>query len=359
MKKLFVTLCLLLIITFCGCNIVLGNGDIISSNEPSPTPPMITPTEPSAITTASPVTVSPEVIITESPIETESPTAEDDLTLKVVTSDGKELIVTLGMTKEEVDRIIDESGIVFKKHEPYNEVSGWQYIYSEYYFDSPIATISGGYNMSINNNNDSGEWIFDAYSIFSPLITTNSGLRVWDEPERIEEIYGSCKDIEENIEGWIGYTYVFDKYEMHITVGARDDKVVVSWTVVQKLENNKTALTPTDGIPDYLVGSWIIDYAKIRSTGEDYPLQLLYGTGIIYGGTLQLNSDATFSRYIGITTDETDNYEGTYVVNDNNITLNYHNGFTGTAEYLPLSQEIVYGVYGTDKIPIDEYYFKK
>ncbi|WP_333651634.1 lipocalin family protein [Lacrimispora sp.] len=113
-----------------------------------------------------------------------------------------------------------------------------------------------------------------------------------------------------------------------------------------------------DNVPEYIMGTWMISYAKNANTGEDYSLQELYGTGIQYGGTLTFNDDATFKRYIGITTEETDRYEGTYSVQDNVITLNFYNGTINTAIYLRSTQEIEYYIKDIIEIPIHEYYTK-
>jgi len=73
---------------------------------------------------------------------------------------------------------------------------------------------------------------------------------------------------------------------------------------------------------------------------------------------LTFNDDATFKRYIGITTEESDGYEGTYSVQDNVITLNFYNGTINTAKYLQSTQEIEYYIKDIIEIPIHEYYTK-
>lgn len=117
-----------------------------------------------------------------------------------------------------------------------------------------------------------------------------------------------------------------------------------------------------NGIPNHIIGVWNIQYAKTRGAGhagEDYPLQELYGTGIEYGGKLTFNSDGTFSRYVGITTDEVDKYEGTYILRyDDKILLKYKNGTTSTVKYLPSSQEMVYYTWDSNQVPIEEHYTK-
>jgi len=110
-------------------------------------------------------------------------------------------------------------------------------------------------------------------------------------------------------------------------------------------------------MPDYILGTWDISYAKNGNTGEDYPLQNIYGTGIKYGGQLTFNRDFTFSRRIGVTTGETDGYEGTYSIDSLGvITLKFNNGTTNTAVYLTKSREIEYRTNGMEQIPVNEYY---
>ncbi len=105
---------------------------------------------------------------------------------------------------------------------------------------------------------------------------------------------------------------------------------------------------------DDISGEWTIGYARHSGTGEDIPLTELYGSGIKYGGILTVNEDGTFSRYIGITTAETAQYEGTYRFGPQVIIFEYHDGTVATAEYLPKTDEIVYRI----NEYIDEYYIK-
>lgn len=108
-----------------------------------------------------------------------------------------------------------------------------------------------------------------------------------------------------------------------------------------------------------IFGVWSIQFAENRNTKENYPLQDLYGIGLEQSGTLIFNADFTFSRYIGITTDKADYYEGTYRFSyDDKIILRYNNGATNTVRYLPSSREMVYYTWDKDQIPIDEYYIK-
>ena len=82
-----------------------------------------------------------------------------------------------------------------------------------------------------------------------------------------------------------------------------------------------------------IVGKWDIDSAERISTGENYPLQYLYGTGIEYGGVLEFYSDGTFSRWIGITDGDKSSHEGTYHLSGDNIRLEYKNGIIDEVIY--------------------------
>ncbi len=135
-----------------------------------------------------------------------------------------------------------------------------------------------------------------------------------------------------------------------------------NWYYYEENYNEWRTRNITNGIPNYIIGVWNIQYAKTRgagTAGEDYPLQDLYGTGIKYGGKLTLNANGTFSRYVGITTDETAKYEGTYILRyEDKILLKYNNGNESTVKYLPSSQEMIYYTWDSNQVPIDEYYTK-
>ena len=132
-----------------------------------------------------------------------------------------------------------------------------------------------------------------------------------------------------------------------------------------KLMKKLQSVAPKEMELDYYVdvltmlGDWSISYAKNMNTHEEYPLQEFYGSGIKYGGTLTLNEDGTFSRYIGITTDETEKYEGTFTHNGTYITFRYYDGTTAEAKYLPETNEIKYTIKDSKYGYIDEYYNKK
>jgi len=113
-----------------------------------------------------------------------------------------------------------------------------------------------------------------------------------------------------------------------------------------------------DDIPDYLIGIWKIKYAKYGIDRTDYPLQYLYGSGIKYGGELTINRNNTFSKYIGITGETSEN-EGSYYLKGNSIFFKFNSGRIEEAVYLPSSQEIEYHKQDVDNTPIYEYFTKE
>ena len=107
------------------------------------------------------------------------------------------------------------------------------------------------------------------------------------------------------------------------------------------------------------VGTWTLRYATKASDGEEYPLQKQYGSGIQYGGTLTLHADQTFSRYVGIHTDETARYQGTYTVDGTKITFRYDDGTIATAQYDAEEEQILYIIASQNDGKIYEHYEKE
>ena len=61
-------------------------------------------------------------------------------------------------------------------------------------------------------------------------------------------------------------------------------------------------------------------FNRLEKNGNPVGPAELFGTGSVYGGTLTINKDKTYSEYIGIT-GEDDKYVGTYKVEGNKIVL--------------------------------------
>ncbi len=104
-----------------------------------------------------------------------------------------------------------------------------------------------------------------------------------------------------------------------------------------------------------LIGSWAIYYAVDVSSGNEYPLQKLYGTGIKYGGNLVFFEDGSFSKNVGIT-DDVKACEGKYTVTNNKITLVFDNNRIDEAIYLESDNLIEYHTYDAYSKPVYEYY---
>jgi hypothetical protein len=123
--------------------------------------------------------------------------------------------------------------------------------------------------------------------------------------------------------------------------------------------SNTAAAASRDTSAADIAGSWNISYA-VDEEGVDYPLSFIYGTGIGYGGTLTLNQDGTFSKYIGVTNGDADDYEGNYSISYNAITLEYRNGAVENAVYMPDSDEVRLENAGySDDMIIYEYFIRQ
>jgi len=111
-------------------------------------------------------------------------------------------------------------------------------------------------------------------------------------------------------------------------------------------------------IPVHIIGIWQIQFAESAIDGTDYSIQWLYGTGIRYGGAFRFNDDGTFSRFVGIHTNELEHYTGNFSVNGNDITLIYGNGSVGIARFLPESQLIQCHRWIAREYPVYVYFAK-
>lgn len=123
-----------------------------------------------------------------------------------------------------------------------------------------------------------------------------------------------------------------------ITLG--DKKITLNYSVENyNIENEelefayKKERTSTQNLAGYdLAGNW--EPKTATRNGKEISLQEIYGTGISYGGYLTLNSDNTYSRFIGITSDElTNDLTGTYEVKANNIIFTTNNGNKEEAKF--------------------------
>lgn len=84
--------------------------------------------------------------------------------------------------------------------------------------------------------------------------------------------------------------------------------------------------------PD-LTGKWEPAAGESIASGQAVSLSEIYGSGLSYGGSLELNSDGTFFVGVGIISDNS-SHKGTYTVSGNEIHVTYKNGTEDTFQYL-------------------------
>ena len=84
--------------------------------------------------------------------------------------------------------------------------------------------------------------------------------------------------------------------------------------------------------PD-LTGSWEPVMGESVASGNPVELREIYGTGLSYGGSLDLNADGTFYVGVGIINDN-NAHKGTYTVDGSGIHVTYRNGTVDTFAYL-------------------------
>lgn len=82
-----------------------------------------------------------------------------------------------------------------------------------------------------------------------------------------------------------------------------------------------------------LTGKWEPAAGESIASGQAVSLSEIYGSGLSYGGSLELNSDGTFFVGVGIISDNS-SHKGTYTVSGNEIHVTYKNGAEDTFQYL-------------------------
>lgn len=89
---------------------------------------------------------------------------------------------------------------------------------------------------------------------------------------------------------------------------------------------------PQNNIPD-LTGSWEPVMGESAASGNPVELSEIYGTGLSYGGSLDLNADGTFYVGVGIIKDNS-SHKGTYTVDSSGVHVAYQNGTADTFDYV-------------------------
>ncbi|MBR3254709.1 MAG: hypothetical protein IKF97_00555 [Clostridia bacterium] len=129
-----------------------------------------------------------------------------------------------------------------------------------------------------------------------------------------------------------------DGFSGTLTLG--DNKITMNYSISPlNISNQEIELTykkvrsSTELLSGFdITGNW--EPRTATRNGEDISLQEIYGTGIRYGGYLTLNSDNTYSRLIGITSDEiTNDLTGTYKILGNKIIFTTKNGNKEEAKF--------------------------
>lgn len=98
-------------------------------------------------------------------------------------------------------------------------------------------------------------------------------------------------------------------------------------------QDDPDSSAPQDNTPD-LTGKWEPAAGESIASGQAVSLSEIYGSGLSYGGSLELNSDGTFFVGVGIINDNS-SHKGTYTVSGGEIHAAYKNGTEDTFWYLP------------------------
>lgn len=83
---------------------------------------------------------------------------------------------------------------------------------------------------------------------------------------------------------------------------------------------------------ELLIGRWKYNTAINSKTGS-VASKILYGSGYKYGGYLRFFNDGTFTKYIGVISDEYEHFSGSYSITNDIVTLHFYNGNQQTVIY--------------------------
>lgn len=97
-------------------------------------------------------------------------------------------------------------------------------------------------------------------------------------------------------------------------------------------QGGSASSAPQNNIPD-LTGSWKPVMGESAASGNPVELSDIYGTGLSYGGSLDLNADGTFYVGVGIIKDNS-SHKGTYTVDASGVHVTYQNGTADTFDYV-------------------------
>ena len=142
---------------------------------------------------------------------------------KVTLISGNDIVCTveLGMTLEEVEALLAETGLWLNKGS-----------FVEDSYDNCFYNAS--YYLGFGNKKVDGEWVLRSISISTPAVATERGLRVGDLEGNIENMYGPCDETRaDDYEGTREYIYFEEGYRILISAGdpRTDEQLVFSWAV--------------------------------------------------------------------------------------------------------------------------------
>lgn len=219
-------------------------------------------------------------------------------------------------------------------------------------------TINNTSNV-VDNNSQPDESSKPIEPVITKAIDINDYIGMWYEDESLVGYTNVCIDVDENnnilLEAGIYRTATLDEQIVNLI----DNQIVFSdgngFSGTLTLGDNKITMNYSISGLNVSNESIELSYKKDRSTtellsgfdisgnwepkvatrnGREISLQEIYGTGISYGGYLTLNSDNTYSRFIGITSDElTNDLTGTYEIVGNKIIFTTNNGNKEEAKF--------------------------
>lgn len=130
------------------------------------------------------------------------------------------------------------------------------------------------------------------------------------------------------------------------------------WFYYEENFNEWELKNMTNGIPNYILGTWRLKSLEIRANGDNANSH--NGEGDVQTDiTIEFNADGTFVRTIYNAAGECSCDQGKYHLSYNNtIWIEFEDGTHKTIRYIPEYQEMVYPSYSDTGEPVDEFYLK-
>ena len=219
--------------------------------------------------------------------------------------------------------------------------------------DNSNSTSANNTNTNTNTDTNTSE------NSNSNIVNINDYVGMWYDKNLKEDGSDVCIDLDANnnivISCGILRTAVLEETIVNVvdnkisfndgngftgTITLGDNKITLNYSVENfSIKNEelvfeyKKERTSTQNLSGFsLARNW--EPRTATRDGVEISLQEIYGTGIKYGGYLTLNNDNTYSRFIGITSDELQNdLTGTYEVKANNIIFTTKSGKKESAKF--------------------------